>query len=100
LGTTPAPSTSPAAQAEVDDVVIAHSSNKAGKERHHCHLSARDDETTTTSKTSTTASTSSSATGATQNRWGQCGDIGWTGATVYALPYTCTYQNDWYSQCL
>lgn len=32
--------------------------------------------------------------------WGQCGGIGWTGATVCASPYKCTYSNAWYSQCL
>ncbi|PKS11698.1 hypothetical protein jhhlp_001686 [Lomentospora prolificans] len=32
--------------------------------------------------------------------WGQCGGNGWTGATTCVAGYTCTYQNDWYSQCL
>ncbi|KAF9052432.1 beta-1,4-endoxylanase [Hymenopellis radicata] len=32
--------------------------------------------------------------------WGQCGGIGWTGATTCIAGYTCTYSNDWYSQCL
>ncbi|KAM7188670.1 cellobiose dehydrogenase [Naviculisporaceae sp. PSN 640] len=34
------------------------------------------------------------------NRWGQCGGIGWTGSQVCQSPYKCTYQNDYYSQCL
>ncbi|KAJ5481176.1 mannan endo-1-4-beta-mannosidase F [Penicillium diatomitis] len=32
--------------------------------------------------------------------YGQCGGKGWTGATTCQSPYTCQYQNDWYSQCL
>ena len=55
------------------------------------------------SKTLTTVvtRTSSAATGGpTQARWGQCGGQGWTGPTVCASPYTCQFQNAWYSQCL
>ncbi|CAI4212817.1 unnamed protein product [Parascedosporium putredinis] len=32
--------------------------------------------------------------------WGQCGGNNWSGATSCVAGYTCTYQNDWYSQCL
>lgn len=32
--------------------------------------------------------------------WGQCGGNGWTGPTTCISGYTCTYSNDWYSQCL
>ncbi|KAJ5674316.1 uncharacterized protein N7477_004250 [Penicillium maclennaniae] len=32
--------------------------------------------------------------------YAQCGGIGWTGATTCVSPYTCTKQNDYYSQCL
>ncbi|KFY71597.1 hypothetical protein V499_08186 [Pseudogymnoascus sp. VKM F-103] len=32
--------------------------------------------------------------------WAQCGGNGWTGATTCVSGYTCTYSNDWYSQCL
>ncbi|KAG4034283.1 hypothetical protein MFRU_003g02530 [Monilinia fructicola] len=32
--------------------------------------------------------------------WGQCGGIGWTGATTCVAGYTCTYSNAYYSQCL
>ena len=32
--------------------------------------------------------------------WGQCGGIGWSGPTTCISGYTCTFQNDWYSQCL
>ncbi|KAF3384799.1 putative mannan endo-1,4-beta-mannosidase F [Penicillium rolfsii] len=32
--------------------------------------------------------------------WGQCGGKGYTGSTTCVSPYTCQYQNDWYSQCL
>lgn len=32
--------------------------------------------------------------------YGQCGGTGWTGATTCVTGYVCTYQNDWYSQCI
>jgi endoglucanase len=32
--------------------------------------------------------------------WTQCGGIGWTGATTCISGYTCTFSNNWYSQCL
>ncbi|EPS41796.1 hypothetical protein H072_4280 [Dactylellina haptotyla CBS 200.50] len=32
--------------------------------------------------------------------YGQCGGIGWTGPTSCVSGYTCTYSNDWYSQCV
>ncbi len=46
--------------------------------------------TTTTSKA---PSTTTAASGATASHWGQCGGIGYTGPTVCASPYTCTYSN-------
>ncbi|OQE18216.1 hypothetical protein PENSTE_c018G03430 [Penicillium steckii] len=52
----------------------------------------------TTSSTSTTSSSGGSTTGIA--RWGQCGGSGWTGGTTCASGYTCTYFNDYYSQCL
>ncbi|KAF8319958.1 Oligoxyloglucan reducing end-specific cellobiohydrolase [Clavulina sp. PMI_390] len=57
--------------------------------------------TTKASSTSTKTSTSatSTATG-TVPQYGQCGGIGYTGATTCASPYTCTYENDYYYQCL
>ncbi|TAQ84939.1 hypothetical protein B7494_g6723 [Chlorociboria aeruginascens] len=33
-------------------------------------------------------------------RYGQCGGQGYTGSTVCASPFTCTYSNAYYSQCL
>jgi endo-1,4-beta-xylanase len=61
--------------------------------------------TTTTTATTmvTTTTTSSSATGTatcTAAHWAQCGGINYTGCNVCAAGYTCTYSNDWYSQCL
>ncbi|KAJ5758291.1 uncharacterized protein N7511_006985 [Penicillium nucicola] len=53
---------------------------------------------TTTKATTTTTAGSGSSTGVAH--WGQCGGSGWTGSTVCASGYTCTYSNDWYSQCL
>ncbi|OCH92110.1 cellobiohydrolaseII [Obba rivulosa] len=35
-----------------------------------------------------------------QTVWGQCGGIGWTGATTCASGSVCTEQNAYYSQCL
>ncbi|KAF7871718.1 hypothetical protein EAF04_003825 [Stromatinia cepivora] len=32
--------------------------------------------------------------------YGQCGGVGWTGATSCAIGSTCVYQNQYYSQCL
>lgn len=54
---------------------------------------------TITSFTTSATKTTSTATSV-QAEWGQCGGSGWTGPTACASPYTCQYQNDWYSQCL
>lgn len=35
-----------------------------------------------------------------QTGYGQCGGENWTGATTCVSGWTCTYLNDWYSQCL
>lgn len=35
-----------------------------------------------------------------QTGYGQCGGYNWTGATTCVSGWTCTYLNDWYSQCL
>ena len=57
--------------------------------------------TSTSKTTSTTTSAASGPTGTgVAQRWGQCGGTGWTGPTTCASPYTCTYSNPWYSQCL
>jgi phospholipase/lecithinase/hemolysin len=32
--------------------------------------------------------------------YGQCGGIGWTGATTCNAGWVCQYSNDWYSQCV
>lgn len=52
----------------------------------------------TTSSTSTTSSSGGSTTDIAH--WGQCGGSGWTGGTTCASGYSCTYFNDYYSQCL
>lgn len=52
---------------------------------------------TSSSATSSAAGTTSTATAA---HWGQCGGIGWTGATTCASGYTCTEINAYYYQCL
>ncbi|KAI1142024.1 carbohydrate-binding module family 1 protein [Hypoxylon sp. FL0543] len=35
-----------------------------------------------------------------QPQYAQCGGLQWTGSFQCAAPYTCKYQNDYYSQCL
>ncbi|KAK3690568.1 glycoside hydrolase superfamily [Podospora appendiculata] len=55
---------------------------------------------TSTSTSSAAAATTSAATGAEQAHWGQCGGIGWTGATKCQSPWTCKVSNAYYSQCL
>ncbi|KUI69056.1 Endo-1,4-beta-xylanase D [Cytospora mali] len=55
---------------------------------------------TTKASTTTTGTSATASSTATAARWGQCGGTGWTGATVCASPYTCTYVNSYYSQCL
>ncbi|KAG4026251.1 hypothetical protein MFRU_043g00550 [Monilinia fructicola] len=54
--------------------------------------------TTPSSPGTTTTTTSPGTTGVAH--WGQCGGIGYTGSTICASPYTCTYANAYYSQCL
>ncbi|KAH6672951.1 glycoside hydrolase superfamily [Halenospora varia] len=61
----------------------------------------------TSTKSSAVAVTSSAASTATSGsstgtitKWGQCGGSGWTGTGSCVSGSTCTYQNDWYSQCL
>jgi endo-1,4-beta-xylanase len=56
--------------------------------------------------TGTTTTPSSSPTGGgggssgTAPEYGQCGGIGWTGATACQAPYTCRVSSAYYSQCL
>ncbi|KAI1259186.1 glycosyl hydrolase family 7 protein [Xylariaceae sp. FL1019] len=49
--------------------------------------------------TTTTTSAVSTATG-TVSAYGQCGGIGYAGATACASGYTCKVNNEYYSQCL
>ncbi|CAE6458901.1 unnamed protein product [Rhizoctonia solani] len=51
----------------------------------------------TTKTTSASAAPTSSGTAA---KYGQCGGIGWAGATACASGVTCTKLNDYYYQCL
>ncbi|KAH8655986.1 glycoside hydrolase [Tricladium varicosporioides] len=53
---------------------------------------------TSTTKAATSTSSSASTTGAAH--WGQCGGASWNGPKTCAGGYTCTYVNDFYSQCL
>ncbi|AEO70954.1 60aad657-c193-424b-a2d6-4337c978c9e8 [Thermothielavioides terrestris] len=54
----------------------------------------------TPTTTATPPATSTPGNGGTVAHWGQCGGSGYSGPTVCESPYTCTYQNPWYSQCL
>ncbi|KNZ77904.1 Exoglucanase, partial [Termitomyces sp. J132] len=56
--------------------------------------------TTTATTTRSTTTSSAPASAATQVKWGQCAGIGYTGPTVCTTGTTCTYQNDYYSQCI
>jgi hypothetical protein len=45
--------------------------------------------------------TSSAPSGCTPvTKYGQCGGNGYTGCKVCVAGSTCTYNNDWYSQCI
>jgi len=50
--------------------------------------------------TTTVATTTTTASGPTQTHYGQCGGLTYSGPTVCAAPYTCTYSSAYYSQCL
>ncbi|KAH9903815.1 Alpha/Beta hydrolase protein [Xylariomycetidae sp. FL2044] len=56
--------------------------------------------TTTTTTTAPPAATTTAGSGQTVPKWGQCGGIGYAGPTACAMGSTCTYSNDYYSQCL
>ncbi|KAG9121201.1 hypothetical protein FRC07_002949 [Ceratobasidium sp. 392] len=55
--------------------------------------------TTTTTKASATTSSAAPTSTGTVAKYGQCGGIGWTGATVCVSGSTCTKINDYYYQC-
>ncbi|MCJ1306974.1 hypothetical protein MMC25_000618 [Agyrium rufum] len=55
---------------------------------------------TSTAVVARPSSTSKATTGGTVPEYGQCGGIGWTGATACASPWTCKVLNAYYSQCL
>jgi len=56
--------------------------------------------TTTSSGTAAPTSTPPPSTCEPVARWGQCAGQGYTGCTVCQAPWTCTYGNAYYSQCL
>ncbi|KAJ2902902.1 putative acetylxylan esterase A [Zalerion maritima] len=56
--------------------------------------------TETTDTSTATATSTTTAAGAGQTHWGQCGGIGWSGPTSCESPYTCTFYNDYYAQCI
>ncbi|KAG8722423.1 hypothetical protein FRC08_002404 [Ceratobasidium sp. 394] len=56
--------------------------------------------TSTTTKATTTSTSATPTSTGTVAKYGQCGGIGWTGATACVSGTTCTVINDYYSQCL
>ncbi|KAK0505873.1 hypothetical protein EDD18DRAFT_1372643 [Armillaria luteobubalina] len=56
--------------------------------------------TTTTKAVTTTTTSASTPTTTVSGAYGQCGGINWAGAIACVTGYTCTYSNDYYSQCL
>jgi len=52
------------------------------------------------SSSSKPVTTTTTASGAVQTKYGQCGGVGWTGATTCASGSTCTASGAYYSQCL
>ncbi|KAF7940583.1 uncharacterized protein EAE98_000710 [Botrytis deweyae] len=59
-------------------------------------------ETSSSSNVDTTSPVSSSTAapgGCLASRYGQCGGTGWTGCSSCESGTTCTFSNDWYSQC-
>ncbi|KAI5860575.1 carbohydrate-binding module family 1 protein [Durotheca rogersii] len=50
--------------------------------------------------TATSTAPEPTSTSCTVVKWGQCGGRGYTGCTACASGSTCTYSNDYYSQCL
>lgn len=55
---------------------------------------------TVTKPTATPVAGSGSDSVATAQKWAQCGGKGYAGATACASGSKCTFQNDYYSQCL
>lgn len=55
---------------------------------------------TTTSSASSSTGTGTGTSSGTVPEYGQCGGIGYSGATTCVSPYTCTVSNAYYSQCL
>ncbi|TAQ88464.1 hypothetical protein B7494_g3247, partial [Chlorociboria aeruginascens] len=61
-------------------------------------LSTTSQISTSPTRTTTSPVSTTSPSGPTQTRYGQCGGTGWTGPTVCASPWVCTYSNAYYSQ--
>ncbi|OLN86545.1 Glucuronoxylanase XynC [Colletotrichum chlorophyti] len=56
--------------------------------------------TTTSRSPAPPATTTPGSGGCTVAQFAQCGGSGYSGCTVCASPFKCTYSNEWYSQCL
>jgi len=55
---------------------------------------------TPTSSASGGTGTGTGTGGTTVAQYGQCGGTGYTGSTTCASGFTCTYSNEYFSQCL
>ena len=55
---------------------------------------------TAASSTSSAAASTSASTCTPVPKWGQCGGINYTGCKTCESGSTCTYNNDWYWQCI
>jgi len=53
-----------------------------------------------TTATGTTTAPTTTSTAAAVAKWGQCGGLTYGGSKTCVAGTTCTYQNDYYSQCL
>ncbi|KAK3941320.1 hypothetical protein QBC46DRAFT_103871 [Diplogelasinospora grovesii] len=97
-GPTITTTTSPQESSATGPIICVDYLNECGMMYGGCFASTSPWPTFSKPPCATTTSTSKMAE-PTQTRWGQCGGIGWTGAVTCGSPYTCTYLNDWYSQC-
>ncbi|KAI1322722.1 glycosyl hydrolase family 7 protein [Xylariaceae sp. FL0255] len=55
---------------------------------------------TTTTGSGTTSTTKTTTSTGSVSAYGQCGGVGWTGATTCVTGYTCSASNSYYSQCV
>ncbi|POY75491.1 putative Cellulose 1,4-beta-cellobiosidase (non-reducing end) [Rhodotorula taiwanensis] len=91
------PTTSPSASSTSSSTTSSSSSSGSSSS-----ATSRSTSSSSSSSTSTTTSATPSPTSCSgiQLGYGQCGGIGWSGPMCCVSGWTCTYSNDFYSQCL